>query len=75
MRIALCGYDGEHEMPESWTVHEWSAREGYGGQAEERSHNGKRERIWFSPACAPAAQPSLFPGGVARSVWEGDANP
>ncbi len=60
LRIALCGYDGEHEMPLSWSVYEWSAGEGFGGQAEERSGNGKRERIWFSPACLSTAQPTLF---------------
>ena len=51
LRIALCGYDGEHEMPADWSVYRWSAGEGFGGQAAERSKNGNRERIWFSPAC------------------------
>ena len=51
MRIALCGYEGEHVMPDSWTVIEWSAGAGFGGQAKERTENGKRERIWFSPHC------------------------
>jgi DNA adenine methylase len=53
MRIALCGYEDEHEMPPEWSVYEWSAGEGYGSQAEERTNNGKRERVWFSPACLP----------------------
>jgi hypothetical protein len=65
MRIALCGYEGEHEMPPSWAVHEWSAGAGFGGQAEERTGNGKRERIWFSPACLSTVQPGLFDRGVA----------
>jgi DNA adenine methylase len=62
MRIALCGYEGEHEMPESWAVYEWNAGEGFGGQATERSGNGRRERIWFSPACVriEAPQRDLF---------------
>ena len=51
LRIALCGYEGEHEMPESWFVLEWSAGAGFGAQADERTENGKRERVWFSPAC------------------------
>jgi len=42
LRIALCGYEGEHEMPADWAIHSWSAGEGFGGQAKERSHNGKR---------------------------------
>jgi DNA adenine methylase len=57
MLIALCGYEGEHEMPESWPVWEWNAGQGFGGQAEERTENGKRERIWFSPACARIEAP------------------
>ena len=60
LRIALCGYEGEHDMPESWAVHLWSAGEGFGSQADERSNNGKRERIWFSPACQSQRQASLF---------------
>ena len=60
LRIALCGYDGEHEMPDTWAVHEWSAGSGFGGQAEERTENGRRERIWFSPTCLSARQASLF---------------
>jgi DNA adenine methylase len=60
LRIALCGYEGEHEMPPSWSVHSWSAGEGFGAQAEERSENGKRERIWFSPSCSAKRQGSLF---------------
>jgi hypothetical protein len=60
MRIALCGYECEHVMPPSWSVHEWSAGAGFGGQAKERTENGKRERIWFSPACLSSRQQSLF---------------
>ncbi len=63
LRIALCGYEGEHKMPDSWAVHEWNAGEGFGAQASDRSGNGKRERIWFSPACVKSSaktQVSLF---------------
>jgi DNA adenine methylase len=60
MRIALCGYDGEHKMPGDWEELEWNAGEGFGGQATERSGNGKRERVWFSPACLSARQVSIF---------------
>ena len=60
MRIALCGYEGEHEMPKGWEKLNWNAGEGFGGQAEERSGNGKRERVWFSPACLGARQGDLL---------------
>ena len=60
LRIALCGYEGEHEMPPAWSVHSWDAGAGFGAQAVERSGNGERERIWFSPACEASRQGSLF---------------
>ena len=67
MRVALCGYDGEHDMPDTWSVHAWKAHGGYGSQRSDGvNENAKRERIWFSPHClsASAAQISLFPGAA-----------
>lgn len=62
LRIALCGYEGEHEMPDSWAVHVWKARGGYGSQGSGRGReNARRERIWFSPHCLrPEAILDLF---------------
>lgn len=51
MRIALCGYEGEHVMPDSWRVLAWKAKGGYANQGAKIGENAKRERIWFSPAC------------------------
>lgn len=52
LRIALCGYEGEHEMPNSWECVAWKAAGGYGSQADGRGReNANRERIWFSPNC------------------------
>jgi len=52
LRIALCGYEGEHEMPSSWAVEAWKAKGGYGSQGETTGRdNAGRERIWFSPHC------------------------
>jgi DNA adenine methylase len=52
LRIALCGYEGEHEMPEGWEVYCWQANGGYGLQGGGRGReNRKKERTWFSPAC------------------------
>lgn len=52
MRIALCGYDGEHVMPESWECVAWKAHGGYAhtGNGAGKANAG-RERIWFSPHC------------------------
>jgi site-specific DNA-adenine methylase len=55
MRIALCGYEGEHEMPKTWECVAWKANGGYAGQAKDECAPGlanrTRERIWFSPNC------------------------
>lgn len=60
LRIALCGYDGEHNVLEEhgWSVQAWKAHGGYGSQGEGQGRaNARRERIWFSPAClSPQAQ-------------------
>lgn len=50
LRIALCGYEGEHPMPAEWECVAWKAAGGYAGAAG-KMENSKRERIWFSPAC------------------------
>jgi hypothetical protein len=52
MRIALCGYEGEHEELEDlgWSVVAWKAAGGYGAR-NKKNKNAHRERIWFSPAC------------------------
>jgi site-specific DNA-adenine methylase len=64
LRIALCGYEGEHKMPDSWETVEWKAAGGFGGQrADGSNENAERERIWFSPACLKTpvyASKSLF---------------
>lgn len=62
MRIALCGYEGEHEMPPDWHCHAWKAHGGYGaGKGGTGDDNARRERIWFSPACLPLdEQMNLF---------------
>ena len=63
IRIALCGYEGEHEVLETkgWSVYSWKANGGYGSQSdgEARSNAGK-ERIWFSPYCQNDEVPTLF---------------
>jgi len=40
VKVALCGYAGEYEIPASWTEHVWTSMLGRGRG---------RERIWFSP--------------------------
>jgi hypothetical protein len=70
MRIVLAGYEGEHEMPDDWRVHEWKARGGYGLISDDEEQTGRanrsRERLWFSPACLQPSQGVLFGAGGAR---------
>ena len=52
LRIALCGYDGEHAMPAAWECVPWKAAGGYGSNRKRGENINKyRERIWFSPGC------------------------
>lgn len=52
LRIALCGYDGEHIMPDGWKPIRWKAAGGYGSQGTGRGReNAARECVWFSPHC------------------------
>jgi DNA adenine methylase len=56
LRIALCGYEGEYDLP-GWDCIAWKAHGGYGGQGNGRGKdNAHKERIWFSPHCL---QPAL----------------
>jgi hypothetical protein len=57
LRIALCGYEGEHAIPDTWEKVAWKARGGYGsaGRGAGRS-NANRERVWFSPRCLKPEQ-------------------
>ena len=62
LRIALCGYEGEHKMPKSWVCIQGKATNGgYASQKRCRgghSINLHRERIWFSPHCLKSADAS-----------------
>jgi DNA adenine methylase len=52
LRIALCGYEGEHDMPDDWEAVPWKAHGGYGSQGTGKGRaNAKREVVWFSPGC------------------------
>jgi hypothetical protein len=56
LRIALCGYEGEHAMPPTWVKVRWKATGGYAAAAG-YDENSRRERIWFSPHCLNGAGP------------------
>lgn len=66
LKIALCGYEGQHDMPAPWQCVPWKARGGYGSQRRDGTNeNAARERIWFSPGCASARrQAELFGTGA-----------
>jgi hypothetical protein len=61
LRIALCGYAGEHEMPPPWECFAWKSAGGYAVAGGRGKANRDRERIWFSPNCLrPQENPELF---------------
>lgn len=57
LRIALCGYEGEHNNLEAlgWIKVAWKASGGYGARNKDNK-NADRERIWFSPHCLDPAE-------------------
>jgi hypothetical protein len=61
LRIALCGYEGEHDMPPGWTQVRWSTGGGYGNIRKAGTTravaNAERETIWFSPHCLEPSRP------------------
>ena len=61
LRIALCGYDGEYDLP-GWRTHAWKAVGGYENQSkgdDGPSGNCAKERVLFSPHCIDN-EPDLF---------------
>ena len=60
LRVILCGYDTEHDalLAHGWTVTEGKA--GGGAGYSTNGLNGRRERLWLSPACIGTTQPSLL---------------
>lgn len=66
MRVILCGYGDEHDelLTLGWTS--TAGRAGGGAGYSKRADNGRRERLWLSPACLGAhEQADLFGGDVA----------
>jgi len=68
MRIAVCGYEGEHEFPDDWECLAWKAGGGYGSRNPD-NRNRFRERIWFSPHCR-RPEPSLWPDALMPDAWK-----
>ena len=59
LRVILCGYDSEHD---ALLAHGWSVAEGKAGSGagySTNSLNGRRERLWMSPACIATGQLGL----------------
>lgn len=60
LRIAVCGYEEEHQFPGTWECIPWKAAGGYGSAGNSAGReNCNRERIWFSPYCL-RPQENLF---------------
>jgi hypothetical protein len=68
MRIALCGLEGEYELP-GWQVMSWT---GNSGMAKDKTGNVNRnlERIWFSPHCLKEGEPEVALDNPNEQVME-----
>ena len=65
MRIILCGYDTEHDalLDHGWDVID--GKSGGGAGYSTNAANGRRERLWTSPACLGAHRQDGFDFGGA----------
>ena len=70
LRIVLAGYEGEHDMPDSWRVLAWKANGGMSNSRKNGANENKhRERLWFSPHClTDVAGTGFFVGGQDSGV-------
>jgi hypothetical protein len=59
LRVILCGYDAEHDalLSQGWSVIEGKSGRGAGYSSD--AFNGRRERLWLSPACIGSTQLGL----------------
>lgn len=52
MRIVLCGYGGNHNIPDTWQTYTWKSGGGLSSLGNSRGkENAKKEIIYFSPYC------------------------
>lgn len=60
LRIVLCGYDNEHDdlLDAGWRVIQ--GKSGAGSGYSKNRANGRRERLWLSPACHHAGEEGLW---------------
>lgn len=60
LRIVLCGYDNEHDdlLDAGWRVIQ--GKSGSGSGYSKNRANGRRERLWLSPACHHAGEEGLW---------------
>ena len=59
-RIILCGFNTDHDdlLDHGWTKHEGKSGSGAGYNTDGKA--GRREQLWFSPACIATVQAALF---------------
>jgi DNA adenine methylase len=52
MRIVLCGYEGDHGIPDTWQIIPWKTGGGMSALGNDRGkENVSKERLWLSPHC------------------------
>lgn len=59
VRIVLCGYEGDYDLPDTWNKIAWKAQGGYRNRQDEGTSRTD-ERLWFSPECLEPNQRAEF---------------
>lgn len=67
VRIVLCGFDGEYNLP-GWRVVHWKKRRGYAKTAAGLA-NCERERLWISPHCDEVPGAVIATGRRKTARW------
>ena len=67
LRIALCGLQDEHVMPDTWSAYRWQSRGGWSNSKHHGRASGqpRQECVWFSPGCLPTTQLDFLSAGEA----------
>lgn len=51
VKIVLCGYEGEYNLPK-WTQEKWKANVSWSGGKGGNNEKRSKETLWISPSCA-----------------------
>ena len=68
LRIALCGYEGEHVMPAEWECVAWKAKGGYAGQSKQHDNPNAKRGSGFGLVRIASAEKTAHHSVLAQPV-------